>query len=209
MQQNRRGSQRQSPKRAGETEVKCGHACWYQSISTKADDVDGTVSKATRLSGVVASATTGGSRKPRPRIERAQTRLGWQLMLSHNVVCDKVAVVMFRLRSIQQIIMWRTFSAVRHNPMETVVVGLVLVGVVAAFGNQLFGRRLGHYDNSVRARTLTVGMTRSTVIDLLGDPIAEENGWTYFQSSPTAAHLRVRFDNGNRLVKVDPASTQP
>jgi outer membrane protein assembly factor BamE (lipoprotein component of BamABCDE complex) len=93
--------------------------------------------------------------------------------------------------------------------MATVAVSLILAGTVAAVGHQLFGRKLGHYDNSVRARALTVGMTRSAVIDVLGDPIAVESGWTYFQSSPTAEHLRMRFNDADRLVEIDAASTRP
>ena len=91
--------------------------------------------------------------------------------------------------------------------MESIVVVLLAVGAIAVAKHWMFGPHLPHYNNSVRARSLTVGMKRSAVIDELGDPVGVEGAWTLFAASPAAKDdIRIRFDETNRLAEVDPAS---
>jgi len=88
--------------------------------------------------------------------------------------------------------------------MGSVLAVLFAVGAAAATGHWVFGPHLPHYNNSVRARAITLGTKRSVVIDELGDPIGSDGAWTFFTPSPTAAGpIRVRFDNAGRVIKVD------
>ena len=65
-------------------------------------------------------------------------------------------------------------------------------------------QHLPHYNNSARAREIKLGTSRTELVDSLGDPIGEDNGWLLFDPSPNGRTIRVKLDVAGRVEAIDP-----
>jgi hypothetical protein len=70
-------------------------------------------------------------------------------------------------------------------------------------------RHLPHYNNSARARNIRPGTTRAKLVEELGDPAREENGWLFFTPSPNGRTIRAKLDSAGRVEMIDPGLDDP
>ena len=66
------------------------------------------------------------------------------------------------------------------------------------------GRLLPHYNNSARARSIKPGTALSHVIQELGDPVGNSQGWLLFSESPNSRTIRVKVGTSGLFEAIDP-----
>jgi hypothetical protein len=102
------------------------------------------------------------------------------------------------------------------NPKRVVITSAIFViGIAIGFAvgsartnhmqkRDSAGRLLGSYFNSSRAREMKPEMALSQVIETLGDPIGQWDGWLEFVPSPEGRMIRVKVGETGLVKEIDP-----